>query len=84
MQINGSVAGKQTPQAAVEIGHDWTAKVRINKVELSDFVLKARRKILVVLIPIEYSFGHSVWRCLLFLVVYPRCWKQFFAIKAAQ
>ena len=77
MQINGSVAGKQTPQAAVEIGHDWTAKIRIGKVELPDFVLKVLREILVVLIPIEYSFGHSVWRCLLFLVVYPRCRNNF-------
>jgi hypothetical protein len=48
MQINGSVAGKQTPQAAVEIGHDWTAKVRISKVEQPDFVLKVRRKIFCI------------------------------------
>jgi hypothetical protein len=44
---------------------------------MPDFVLKVLREILVVLIPIEYSFGHSVWRCLLFLVVYPRCRNNF-------
>jgi hypothetical protein len=38
MQINGSVAGKQAPQAAVEIGRGWAAKVRNGKGKLPDFI----------------------------------------------
>jgi hypothetical protein len=84
MQINRSLAGSQTAKAALEIGHDWTAKVRISKVELPDFVLKARRKNPGCINPNRVPLRALDLAVSALFGCIPRSWKQFFAIKAAQ